>query len=260
MENLEVATAVYTGMPRNIMVGGRKSIAVPIIVPIMDDIKLTASSKTKPRASMARLVSRKFINLIQNIFFMVGNIPNFTKIDILRCFLRFKKNIGRQELAKDLELGEGTVRTILKILKSKNLLEQTKKGHFLSKKGEEALNQVYGCISMPKSIMLRDFYPDFKKIGVQAVNVSGLKEIYRLRDIAVKSGAEGAVILKFDGRLYAPDSDYEQDYTQLEEYFDFRDNDILVIVFSGEKRLAENGALPIAAELKSPLKKFISEL
>ena len=68
---------------------------------------------------------------------MVGNIPNFTKIDALRCFLRFNKNIGRQDLAKDLELGEGTVRTILEILKAKKLLDSTKRGHFLSKKGAE---------------------------------------------------------------------------------------------------------------------------
>ena len=54
---------------------------------------------------------------------MVGNIPNFTKMDILRCFLRFNKNIGRKDIARELELEEGTVRTILKILKSKRLLD-----------------------------------------------------------------------------------------------------------------------------------------
>ena len=73
---------------------------------------------------------------------MVGNIPNFTKIDILRCFLRLNKNISRQELAIELELGEGTIRTILNILKSDKFLESTKKGHFLSKKGIEALEQI----------------------------------------------------------------------------------------------------------------------
>ena len=74
---------------------------------------------------------------------MVGNIPNFTKIDVLRCFLRLKKNTGRQELARDIGLGEGTIRTILNILKSKQLLDSTKKGHFLSKKGTDVLNQIF---------------------------------------------------------------------------------------------------------------------
>ena len=188
---------------------------------------------------------------------MVGNIPNFTKIDVLRCFLRFNKNIGRQELAKDLELGEGTVRTILEILKSKKLLDSTKKGHFLSKKGNDALSQIYECISAPKSMAIKNIYPDLKKIGVLVRDVSSLKEPYKLRDIAVKNGADGALILRYEGKLYAPESDYEQDYKELGGYFNFKNNDALIVAFSSEKRNAENGALAIAVELCSELKKFI---
>ena len=50
---------------------------------------------------------------------MVGNTPNFSKYDVLRCFLRLEKEIGRQELAKELSLGEGTIRSILDILKKR---------------------------------------------------------------------------------------------------------------------------------------------
>ena len=190
---------------------------------------------------------------------MVGNIPNFTKIDVLRCFLRFSKNIGRQELAKELELGEGTIRTILEILKSKRLLDSTKKGHFLSRHGSETLNQLYDCVSIPKNITAQSIYPHSTKIGVLVRNVVKLKEIYKLRDTALKHGADGAIILKFEGRLYAPESDYEQDYGELEKYFDFKNNDVLIIAFSDEKRNSENGALAIAVELNNALKKFISE-
>lgn len=205
------------------------------------------------------IIIRKFINLVQNEFFMVGNIPNFTRIDILRCFLRFSKNIGRQELARELELGEGTLRTILNILKSKKLLDSTKKGHFLSKKGTGVLNQIYEYIDIPKHLAIKSLYPNLKKIGVLIKNISNLKELYKLRDIAVKNSAEGALILKFENKLYAPESDYEQDYRELESYFDFKNNDVLVIAFSNEKRHAENGALAIAIELNDALKKFISE-
>lgn len=191
---------------------------------------------------------------------MVGNIPNFTKIDILRCFLKFNKNIGRQELAKELELGEGTVRTILEALKSKKLLDSNKKGHFLSKKGEKILGEINGFIKSAKSIKAKSLYPDFEKIGVQLKGASGLKEIYKLRDAAVKHGAEGALILEFDAKLGAPDSDYEQDYGELEKLFDLKKGDVLAVAFSNEKRKAENGALAIAIEISGPLKKFISEL
>ena len=190
---------------------------------------------------------------------MVGNIQNFTKIDILRCFLRFNKNISRQKLARELELGEGTVRTILKILKSKKLLDSTKKGHFLSKKGNEALSQIYEFISAPRNIAMNNIYPNSRKIGVLIRNAPNLKELYKLRDIAVKNKADGAIMLKFENKLYAPESSYEQDYKELEKYFDFRNNDALVISFSNQKREAENGALAIAVELSSFLKKFIND-
>ena len=190
---------------------------------------------------------------------MVGNIPNFTKIDILRCFLRFNKNISRNELSKELELGEGTVRTILEILKSKKLLDSTKKGHFLSKEGHEELKKVNECVSLRKNVIAQNLYPNFNKVGILVKNASSLKELYKLRDIAVKNGADGAIILKFKDRLYAPESDYKQDYSELEKYFDFKVNDALVIAFSGENRKAENGALAIAIEISKVLKKFVSE-
>ena len=191
---------------------------------------------------------------------MVGNIPNFTRIDILRCFLRFKKSLGRQELAVDLGLGEGTSRTILEILKKKNLLDSTKNGHFLSKKGADMLNQILKSVSIPMEVKIKEIYPEYKKIAIQLKNTPNLKEIYRLRDIAVKIGAEGAMILRFKHGLYAPESDYNFDYGELEKNFEFEDGDVLVIAFSNNKRNAENGAFAIAAELNPDLKKFVNEI
>lgn len=188
---------------------------------------------------------------------MVGNIPNFTKIDVLRCFLKFSKNIGRQELAKELELGEGTVRTILDLLKASKLLDSTKKGHHLSKKGREMLSQIYGCISPAKIAESKSVYPNFKKIGIVFKDAPEIKATYRLRDMAVKNGAEGALIIKFKKKLYAPESDYRQDYNEFERQFELDENDALLIAFSDDKRHAENGALAIAVELDEKLKKFV---
>ena len=189
---------------------------------------------------------------------MVGNIPNFTKIDILRCFLRFNKNISRKELASELELGEGTVRSILEILKEKKFLDSTKKGHFLSKTGKQILNQLDEIIIGPKSIASDEIYPQSKKTGILIRNVQNLKGVYKLRDIAVKNGADGAIILKFEEKLHAPESDYSFNYKNLEKYFDFKNNDVLVIAFSNKKRQSEIGSIAIAIELSDILKKFIS--
>ena len=83
---------------------------------------------------------------------MVGNTPNFTKLDILRCFLRLDRKISRKELASELRLGEGTVRTILDILKGIGLLDSSRVGHFLSGKGKEVHENIYKDIDGPKAI------------------------------------------------------------------------------------------------------------
>lgn len=190
---------------------------------------------------------------------MAGNSKNFTKIDVLRCFLRFDKNVSRHDLSKELGLGEGTVRTILDILKSKKLIRSTKIGHFLSKKGTNTLSQLYEIISLPKQISLKNIYPEYSKIGISVKNAVGLRQLYKLRDLAVKNGAEGALILKFDGRLYAPESAYEQNFDDIKKYFNLKEDDVVLVAFSNNKRSAENGALAIAAELNPFLKKFINK-
>ncbi len=191
---------------------------------------------------------------------MVGNIPNFINMDILRCFLRFEKNLGRQELAKELELGEGTIRTILEKLKEKNLLESTKKGHFLSRKGREVLDGINSAVGMPKDIALKSIYPEFKKIAIRVKNAANFKGAYKLRDIAVKQGAEGAIILRYESKLYAPESDYETSYKELEKDFELENGDVLILAFSASRRNAENGAYAIAVELSQILKKFMDEI
>ena len=188
---------------------------------------------------------------------MVGNMPNFTKYDILRCFVRLKENTGRQELSKELGLGEGTVRTILEMLKSKKLLDSTKKGHFLSRKGFLELNKIFKNVDSPKIIDIESIYPEYKKIGILLKKSGKLKETYKLRDIAVKNGAEGALILKFENKLHTPGSDYKGGFDNLEKYFSFKNGDIFVIAFADDARNAETGALAIAVELDAELKSFM---
>ena len=190
---------------------------------------------------------------------MVGNTSNFSKIDILRCFLKFSKNAGRQGLAKELELGEGTVRTILNSLKSLGLLDSTKRGHSLSDKGNKALEEIFKNVSNVKDASLKSMYPDAKKVAVLIRNAPSVKGLHKLRDIAVKNGADGALILKFNGKIYAPESSYEQDFKELEKLFDLKNKDAIVVAFSYDRKSAENGALSIAVELKDSLRKFIDK-
>ena len=197
---------------------------------------------------------------------MVGNIPGYVKTDILRAFLLIKEHISRNELVNKLELGEGTVRSILNILKEKGLICSTKQGHSLTGKGNLFLEQTEKSIVV-KRLMLEDFYPGLKKTLILLKKPDKTVKIsFQQRDIAVKHGADGAVILKFDKELYIPDADinfkesYKKAYNEILKCFDFKKRDILIICFAESSRNAENGALAIALTMSKKLNDLIKGL
>lgn len=179
---------------------------------------------------------------------MVGNIPNYTKTDVLRCFLEIKENISRKELVKKLGLGEGTVRTVLDILKKKKIISSTRKGHNLTNKGNKLLKKINNTIEI-KKISSDVIYPKYKKVGILIKKGKKAKIDYRLRDIAVRNRADGAVIFVFDKRLYLPNVDYTRRFSDLEKEFNFKKGNLLIISFANNYKDAESGALAIAVNI-----------
>jgi len=194
---------------------------------------------------------------------MVGNIPSYVKTDIIRAFLLIKENISRNELVSKLGLGEGTIRTILDILKNKNLICSTKQGHSLTEEGNLFLKKTEKSIVV-KRLILEDFYPKLKKAVVLLKKADkNIKISFEQRDIAVKQGADGAVILKFDNKLCIPDTNinfkknYKKAYDEILKCFDFKKGDILIICFAESSRNAENGSLAIALSMSKELNKLL---
>lgn len=179
---------------------------------------------------------------------MVGNIPNYTKIDVLKCFLEIKENVSRAELVKRLGLGEGTVRTVLDILKKKKNISSTRKGHSLTNKGYKLLKKINNTIEI-KKINSDIIYPKYKKVGILVKGRKKGKIDYRLRDIAVRNRADGAVIFVFDKRLYLPNVDYTSRFSDLEKEFNFKKGNLLIISFANNFKDAESGALAIAVNI-----------
>ena len=188
---------------------------------------------------------------------MVGNLPNFTKIDILRCLLKIEKPVSRSELSKTLDLGEGTIRAVLDILKKNNLLESNKQGHYLNKKGNKIIKKIRENIDT-KEIKI-DIFPKKKKIALHIKNPKKISKAYVLRDEAVKNGADGALILKYDGKLRLCDSDYKQTFNEIEDKFDLKKNDLIIATYADSYKLAEHGALAVAINLNSNLKNIMQE-
>ena len=107
---------------------------------------------------------------------MVGNIPNFTKFDVLRSLFRIDENTSRSELVEKLGLGEGTVRTILDMLKEKGFIESTRQGHGLTDSGKGLLKKLNRIMTFPRKVNT-PFYKELKQIGLLLKNREKIKKI-----------------------------------------------------------------------------------
>jgi len=180
---------------------------------------------------------------------MVGNISNYSKTDILRTFLLLEKPVSRAELSHRLELGEGTTRTILDILKNKKLIKSNRQGHTFTGKGTNVLKKIKKNLEGPKRIKYGSLHPKLKKSAVLVKNCNR-KITFKERDIAIKNRAEAAVLFRFDKNLFLPQAEQDIiDTKQLNYLFDYKKNDILIITFADSYRVAENSCLSVASDI-----------
>lgn len=187
---------------------------------------------------------------------MVGNISNYTSFDVLRAFLAIGENISRNALVEKLDLGEGTVRTVLDILKKKKLIKSTQLGHSYSDKGKSIIANISKKISS-KKLESKNIYGKYEKTALLLRNKNDVNIDYKLRDIAVKNGAEGALIFTYKNKLILPGAEGNE-FKELDELFEYNDNDLLIITFSKTYRWSENAALAVAIEIDEELSKLVS--
>ena len=118
---------------------------------------------------------------------------------------------SRTLLCQELNLGEGAVRTLIKHLKMKELIETSNAGTKMSGEGKRFFAEILSCLpkgcSLPKcSIALGKYnYVVLLKQLSFAIK-SGIEQ----RDSAIKMGALGATTMLFkEGKFVMPDSNYE---------------------------------------------------
>jgi len=180
---------------------------------------------------------------------MVGNTSNYNEFDVLRALLKINANVSRAELCKSLELGEGSIRGILNELKSKKLITSTKQGHSLSNKGKKAIENILKNIGLPKKVNLK-MYEEFKKVRIIIKNIKNYMQSYRERDVAVKNGAEGAIILTNKNGKLDLGFKCNCNLSELEKDSIINKDDIMIVAWADSYRNAENSALAAAMSLK----------
>lgn len=130
-----------------------------------------------------------------------GRSPSFMEAHVLKALeLVSEQSIGRFMLGRQLSLGEGTVRTMVKHLREASLIKVTRRGISLTELGGRMLEQLQRMISRgaeaPESaytvgnhnyaVLVKDA-ADYIGLGVEQ------------RDSALLAGAEGATTLLYNG-------------------------------------------------------------
>ena len=185
---------------------------------------------------------------------MAGSYPKFNAFDVLRVFLKIEKDNARVTLVKDTGIGEGTMRTILNLLKDKRLITSNRQGHSLTKKGQLLKDELSSIV---ESSEFKDdkIFSGKRKFVFWVKKPDHNKPIYEERDIAVKNGADAALIFGYDNRLRLPGME-KFDTRKLENLFPYQKGDILLMIASVD----ENPGLAVVSELNSKLKEIMTTI
>ena len=188
-----------------------------------------------------------------------GPAPSFNEAHVVKALEIIGKYgvVGRIRLSKELGLGEGTTRTLLKHLKNEGITQSSRSGISFSEEGKKLFSDLRSKLSegveVPSSLLTVGPFniAVLVRDSAQAIR-SGMEQ----RDTAIKSGASGATTLIFSSnKLSLPTGEEDLSarmpslHNKLVTKLNPNENDV-IIVGSGENReLAEIGAKMAAIKL-----------
>jgi hypothetical protein len=150
-------------------------------------------------------------------------------------------------------------------MKNKKLIISTNKGHSLARKGLNLIKEINSIIEI-NDIELSEIYPAMNK-SVILIKTKEKKRIsFEHRDIAVRHGANGAIIAQFKEKLIIPcpnidfKKTYPNDYEKIISSLELKKENILVICFANKKTNAEKGAFAVSLEISKKLDNIISKI
>lgn len=128
-------------------------------------------------------------------YFIDNQSPRYSLYHVWKLYTIIEKDgpVGRKELAEALNLGEGTVRTILNRMKDDGAIACSRIGAVLTDQGQRRIDSL-GIKSNP--IEIEGFTIDeYNYLVIVKGMASQVKDGCQQRDDAVKAGASGATTL-----------------------------------------------------------------
>ncbi len=188
-----------------------------------------------------------------------GRAPSFNQAQIVKALeiIGAFGTVGRIRLSKELDLGEGATRTLLKHLKKEGLIEGSRQGIAFSEYGKKIFSSLRSKISegveVPNSPMTVGPFNLAVLVRNAAHRVNrGVEQ----RDTAIKAGALGATTMIFSrGKLVIPSGE-ENVFKGISSIYDIlisrlspKENDVIILGSGENKTSAEIGAKMAALEL-----------
>lgn len=187
-----------------------------------------------------------------------GRSPSFAGAHIIKALedISVIGTVGRLKLSKDLHLGEGEARTLVKHLKNEGLIDVSKSGISLSASGRGLLSSLRALVSEPIDVPSTPLTVGPFNVAVRVTEMKGsVKYGLEQRDAAIMAGASGATTLVFaENRLAMPGTqeDVSKSAPSIRaslSKMDLKDGDVIIIGSADEKIKAELGARAAALEL-----------
>jgi predicted transcriptional regulator len=203
----------------------------------------------------------KLFDIIERVMRKIapGPAPAFNEAHVVKTLELIGKyqTVGRIKLSKEMGLGEGTTRTLLKHLKNEGVIQSSRSGISFSGEGKKLFSDLRSQLSEGIDVPSSPLTVGAFNIAVLVRNAahaigSGMEQ----RDAAIKSGALGATTLIFSSNKLELPQEEENLCESMPELHDKlvtqlnpKENDV-IIVGSGENRdLAEIGAKMAAIKL-----------
>jgi len=185
-----------------------------------------------------------------------GPAPRFTSPDIVRLLWRLERRTGRARLAASLGVGEGSTRTMLQGLSSRGLADSAPMGHKLTRKGFACLRRIKARAAGVKRVRPSELTLGLPALALRARGPGKALRPVQMRDEAVKMGATGCTVLRFEGgRLVIPPFHapthrrYAEQLAALEKAFPMSEGDVLVIAYGGGEVAMERALWQVFSKL-----------
>jgi len=194
---------------------------------------------------------------------VVRTLKKFDDLDLVTLFLEIGNiTASREKLATIMELGEGSIKSMIKILKNKNLVLTEKSGNKLTKKGKKYFSEINKIIS-PIIKINQDIFKD--KLNVygcilRKYEKNKLKKQYIARENAIRVGCNSAMILICENSHLKAQYVEEFDFDFLKKDFNIKDKELLLITSSDKKKTAKKGILALSCSLNLKLNELFREI